>query len=351
MKAAVFEEPRKITMKKYDVPEIGDYELLIRVAYCGICGTDVHVYQGKLPFVKYPIIPGHEFSGTIVKVGLKVENYSLGDKVAINPNLSCKDRRYIPEESCFYCKRDRPHFCKHWEAIGVTKPGAFAEYVTCPATSAFKIPDNISLKAGAMMEPLACCLHGLKKMNLSQGNTVLILGTGPIGLLMIALLKSLYNAEIIASDPWKYRRDMAGKLGAKFLVDPREESLQEIVTEKTDGHGVDIAVECVGSAKIMKSGLNLLNRGGRMLLFGVAPPVETININLFDYYNRELTVIGSFTNPHENMEALNLVQKRIIDPSRIISHEYSLEKLANGIKLIESGIQSQQEICKIVIKV
>ncbi|MHA2363080.1 MAG: zinc-dependent alcohol dehydrogenase family protein [Candidatus Hodarchaeales archaeon] len=354
-KVALFEEPYNINIREHDVPTLGKKEILVKVAYCGICGTDLHIYEGNVPFVKYPIVPGHEFSGTIVKKGSKVENYNIGDNIAVNPNLSCKDKGFNSQQYCFYCRKNRPHFCENWEAIGVTRSGAFAEYVIVPYTSVFKIPEKVSLKEGAMMEPIACCLHGIKQMNISPEDTVLIIGAGPIGLLMTSLVKSLYQSQkIIISEPMESRRDLARKFGADILIDPSKESLNQVVLAETNGQGVDISLECVGNAVLAKEAIQLLNKGGQSLIFGVAKPQDKIDLNLFDMYSNEISLYSSFTNPYENEEALKIIENKLITILELISHELPLEKIGYGIKLLtinESLKKTKEEVNKIMIRI
>ncbi|MFX0207250.1 MAG: zinc-dependent alcohol dehydrogenase family protein [Candidatus Hodarchaeota archaeon] len=336
MKAAIFEQPGIVNVCERKIPKLGDYDLLVKIYFCGVCGTDLHIYEGQVPFVKYPIIGGHEFSGKITNIGPKVKEFSIGDKIAVNPNLSCKDKGLGEDDYCYYCKKNRPHFCTNWHALGVTQNGGFAEYVVCPSTSAVKVPKEISLKNALFMEPIACCIHGLNRLNIQATDTILVLGAGPIGLLMVSLIKSLYRSKVIVSEPNSSRRILASNLGADIVIDPSENSLTEIVYDETEKQGVDISIEAVGSSRTAKDAIELLNRGGKSLIFGVSPPEETVQIKLFELYNKEISLFGSFTNPHENHEALELLSNNIIDPSKIISHEFSIENLEKGLLLMRN---------------
>jgi threonine dehydrogenase-like Zn-dependent dehydrogenase len=334
MRIAEIEEPRKISIKERTVKKsLQKNEILISVAFCGICGTDRHIYEGGVPFVKYPIVPGHEFSGTVVEIGSNVKKLSIGDRVAVNPNLSCKDKEFSSLEYCYYCKKHRPHFCTNWEAIGVTKPGAFAEYVITPDSSAFKIPAGVSLKEGALMEPIACCLHGINKLNISSEDTILIIGAGPIGLLMVGLIKSLFGSTIIVSEVLESRLNLAKNLGANYTVNPTRTLLEEFINDLTDGFGLDISIECVGSLKSAEDAVKYLNRGGKALLFGVTN--EHLNLDLFQVYSKEIAIFGSFTNPNENKKSLQILKDKLFQPLDLISHEFPLEKLEYGLRLMD----------------
>ncbi|MFX0087293.1 MAG: zinc-dependent alcohol dehydrogenase family protein [Candidatus Hodarchaeota archaeon] len=344
MKAMQFENPFTVKLREIKISELGKNDLLIKVGYTGICGTDLHIYEGKNPFVKFPIIPGHEFSGTITAVGSSVMNFVQGENVSINPNLSCIDLGLKEENYCFYCKRVRPHFCKNWKAIGVTVNGAFAEYVVCPSTSAYRIPENVSLKEAVFMEPIACCLHGIYKLKITSGSIVLIIGAGPIGLLMVSLIKSLYNSHIIVIEPRISRRNLAKLFGANLIIDPINESLNEVIETETEGNGVDFAIEAVGSRVTSYIALEFLNKGGKALIFGVSKPMETIVLNLFELYNKEISLIGSFTNPYENNDAMKILQNKSINISKLISHELPLEKLEEGLQLLKRGLDNAIKI-------
>lgn len=348
MKAIQFDSPFNIKMKEYNIPTLGKYSLLVKVAYCGICGTDMHIYEGKVPFVKYPIIPGHEFSGTIKAVGSKVTGYSIGEEVAINPNLSCKDHGYNPHDYCYYCKKNRPHFCINWEAIGVTMNGGFSEFVVCPNTSAFKVPKEVSLKEAALMEPIACCLHGLQHIKIRSENTVLVIGAGPIGLMMVSLIKAFYKSKIIVSEPHPSRRNLAIQFGADIAIDSNNEVLKNVIKKETNNYGVDVSIEAVGGTKTALEAIGCLNRGGKALLFGVSMPEDTINLNLFELYSKELSLFGSFTNPHENDQALEILKNKLMNASELISHIFPIWKLEEGLKLMKN---KAKDVKKILIQI
>ncbi|MHA2388182.1 MAG: zinc-dependent alcohol dehydrogenase family protein [Candidatus Hodarchaeales archaeon] len=339
---ALFVEPKNISLQTIDIPEIKETDILVKTAYCGLCGTDIHLFDGNIPFVNYPIVPGHEFSGEIIKIGSKVRNdLQIGDRVAVDPNLSCKD---FQKKKCYYCMKDRKHFCLAWEAIGVTLNGAFAEYVICPSTVAFKIPENVSLRAAAFMEPLACCLHGLNKLEITQSDVVFIIGGGPIGLLMLSVLKGTTSCKTIVSEPINSRRNLAKKLGADVIINPLNDDVFPILKSETFDAGVDIAIECVGSIATANQALDSLNKGGKALVFGVADPLSTINLDIHRLYSNEISIFGSFTNPKTNMKALDLLSKEILTPIPLISHEIQTNKIEETISLVKSHADNMNKI-------
>ncbi len=342
---ALFVEPEKVSLQTIDIPKIKETEILVKTGYCGLCGTDIHLFDGKVPFAKYPLVPGHEFSGEIVKVGSKLRNdLQIGDRVAINPNLSCND---LQRDSCYYCEKNRNHFCQSWEAIGVTRNGAFAEYVICPSTVAYKIPENVSLKSAAFMEPLACCLHGLNKIDITESDVIYIIGGGPIGLLMLSVIKATTQCKTLVSEPVKSRRKLAEKIGADIILDPFEEDVFPTLKTETQGQGVDVAIECVGSKLTAKQAIDSLNKGGKALIFGVADPLSTINLDIHRLYANEISLFGSFTNPDTNLMALNLLSDQTITPTSLISHEFQLTSIEKAISLAKSQLD---DVNKVLIK-
>ncbi|PWI48928.1 alcohol dehydrogenase [Candidatus Heimdallarchaeota archaeon B3_Heim] len=339
---ALFTEPKSINLQTIDIPKIKESEILVKTAYCGLCGTDIHLYDGKVPFANYPLVPGHEFSGEIIKVGSKVKNdLKIGDRVAINPNLSCYD---LQKKLCYYCEKNRKHFCVAWEAIGVTLNGAFAEYVICPSTVAYKIPDNVSLKAAAFMEPLACCLHGLNNMTIMDSDVVFIIGCGPIGLLMLSVIKATTSCKVIVSEPVNSRRNLARKIGADVILNPLSDEIVPIINSETCDKGVDVAIECVGLSNTAKQAIGSLNKGGKALIFGVADPLSTIDLDIHRLYSNEISIFGSFTNPNTNMRALDLLSKDILTPIPIISHEFPIKRIEEAISLIKSHVDNVNKI-------
>ncbi|MFX1538886.1 MAG: zinc-binding dehydrogenase, partial [Promethearchaeota archaeon] len=255
-----------------------------------------------------------------------------------------KDHGYSFDEYCYYCKKNRPHFCINWEAIGVTRNGGFSEFVVCPSTSAYKVPHNVSLSEAAFVEPIACCLHGLQKVNINSENTVLVIGAGPIGLLMVSLIKSLYCAKIIVSEPNHSRRRLATQLGADITVDPTDEVLEDVVKRETENFGVDVSIEAVGLTKTSLEAIKCLNKCGKALLFGVSKHGDTIKLNLFELYSKELSLYGSFTNPYENDKALKILENKAIPVSTLISHTLPIDKLEEGLNLIKNKTLDAKKI-------
>jgi len=335
MLAAKFLGRRDLRIDDYPVPEIGNNELLVRVATCGICGTDIHIYEGEVPLAKLPVIPGHEFCGRIEKVGSAVTDIAVGDTVVIEPNLFCGQ--------CHYCRTGKKHFCVNWAAVGVTRDGGFAEFAAVPRQAVYRMPENLSFKKGAFFEPVACVLHGIERAGVLPGDSVVLCGAGSIGLLFIQLLKRVGAGQVIVSDVDPVKLEVARELGADAAVNPAEADLKTAVMERTDGFGAEIAVDASGSPEAISALFEIVQHTGSILLFGVSPENAQIKVRPFDIYRRELAIVGSFTNPYTNEAAVNLLNDVEVD--RIVTHRIHLENL------LEDGIDAIREKRAGVIKV
>jgi len=325
--AARFVSKHDVRIGELPVPDVQHDELLIRVARCGICGTDIHVYEGEVPLATMPVIAGHEFCGTVEKVGASVTDVAAGDRVAVEPNLFCGQ--------CHYCRSKKKHFCVNWAGIGLTRDGGFAEFTTVPRQAAYVMPESLSFKKGAFFEPAACVLHGIERVDVVPGESAVVCGAGSIGLLFVQLLKLAGAAQVIVSDPDGGKLETARQMGADLTVNPTESDLKCAVMERTGGFGADIAVDASGSPEAIGSLFELSQHTGKILLFGVAPENAYIKVSPFEIYRKELTIVGSFTNPYTNEAAMNLLADLDVEP--IVTQEIPLESL------VEDGIEAIRE--------
>ncbi len=299
-----------------EVPTIGDRDVLIRVGACGICGTDIHFFKGEWE-VKTPLVLGHEFSGTIAKVGAKATNVKAGDRVVAEPNIVCG--------KCKYCRMsERNFFCENLRATGVTIDGAFAEYVTVPEQNVYTISGKLSLEEAALVEPLACIVRGLDNLRIPIGSSVAIVGAGPIGLLMTQLVKHYGASKIFAIDPVEERLKLAKDLGADIIIDPDSQNPKDIIGENTEGLGTDISIECVGSSSAIETALTVLRKAGKLLIFGVAPEHDMWHVKPFTLYNKEVSIFTSYRSPYTFQRAVELASSESLRLKPIISHVYDL---------------------------
>ncbi len=324
MKAAFIDKPHSLNIIDRDIPSFSSREALIKVHACGVCGTDLHIYEGVMPWAKLPLIPGHEFSGVVVDVGKYVDSVSIGDVVVVDPNITCG--------LCRYCRSAKRNLCPNIESIGVTRDGGFAEYVVAPISQLYRVPSGLSLDEAAFTEPVACCLHGITRLSIKPGEDVLIVGAGPIGLVHLQLAKRTGAGRVIVAEVNDMRLKLAEKLGADLTVNPSEGGTVETVKGFLKGKGVEAAIDAAGGSTPLTLALSCLEPGGRLLVFGVASENDTWTIKPYDIYKRELTIIGSFINPYEMDSALNLLASGAIDVKPLISHVIKLEDLEKALK-------------------
>lgn len=325
MKAGCIDNPFSFKVLDIPQPRLSPDDILVKVKSCGVCGTDIHIYEGEAGMAKYPVIPGHEFSGIVAEVGREASQYiSVGDRVVIDPNVTCGH--------CFYCRSGRRHFCDRWSPIGVIRNGAFAEYVAAPSTQAYRIPETLSFEEAVFTEPLSCCIHGWKRINPKPGFSTVIIGGGPIGLLHLQIAKRLGSTLVIVSEPINIKRQLAERLGADVVVNPTKEDLLNVVKSETDGQGADVVVEAVGDAKLVEEAFNVAGFGAKILVFGVASEKEIARVSPYQVYRKELTILGSFINPYTMDEALRLLASHTIEVKPLITHKISLKEAEKALK-------------------
>lgn len=327
MRAVVIEKPGEAGIKTVPVPPVGDFDVRIKVKACGICGTDVHVFRGEY-LGGYPIIPGHEYSGVIEEVGKNVTRLKAGDHVAIEPNICC--------DNCVSCLNNRQNFCEHWQGVGTILNGGFAEYSVLPEKAVFAI-GNIPFLAGSFMEPLSCVLHGVQRARIRMADRVLVLGAGPIGILLSMAIQLQGASEITQVDRNSARLALAKKYGAAKTFT----SLDEL-----EQNGYDVVVDASGSKFLMESAINFVRKGGTILLFGVPPRNVKLEIPAFTFFEKGLHILTSFTSARNSLQAIQLLETGKMDVSGLISHQLPLEGFVKGVETVEKGIEN---VMKVVI--
>lgn len=327
MKAIVFQEVNHMTLETVPIPEPGSGEVLIRVKACGICGTDPHILHGVWPG-GFPLIPGHEASGEVVKLGPEVKKLKLGDRITVDPNVGCG--------YCEYCQRGIVHMCKNQKPFGVFSPGGFAEYAVIRETHAFLLPDTMTYEEGAMVEPLACCLRGAQMSRYQVGDSVLIHGAGAIGNMNMQLARISGASTIIISDPIENRRKLALELGADVALDPTKQDVYAEV-RKILPDGPDVIMDCAGKAKIVEDAIPQVRRGGIVVIFGISPPDDYARINPAYINDNEITICGSYNNPYTHAPSIKAIAGGRVKVAPLISHRYSLEEYAEAFAMFGSA--------------
>lgn len=312
MRAVVVPAPGTWSLEEVPVPRPGPGELLVEVKAAGICGTDLHILAGHFPPAPYPLIPGHEFAGTVAETGPGVTGVAAGDRVAIDPSLFCGQ--------CRYCQAGRGNLCARWGAIGDTVNGAFAEYVLVPAKTAHTLPADLSFAAGALVEPTSCVVHGLHRLAMRPGSDLLIIGAGTIGLLLLQAAKQSGGTVIDVVETNESRLQRATAFGANHVAT----AASELVAQR--GRGYEYIIDATGAPAAVQSALAALDRGGTLLIFGVAPEDGQVKVFPFTVYNDEHTILGSMAILNSFGPALALLTAGVIDPDRMVTHRFALEE-------------------------
>lgn len=327
MLAAVFEGEGKLTLKQVPIPKVEKgSDVIVKVKAASICGSDVRILAVPPEHpANLNTILGHEFSAEVVGVGDDVTNVKVGDFVVVAPNIRCG--------TCRYCRIGHANMCENFTTIGVYIDGAFAEYVKAPAEAVYKISDEVSPEQAVFVEPLSCIVNAANKARVLPGETVVVLGAGPIGLQFTQLVKASGARKLIVSEISAYRRDFAHRSGATVVVDPTAEDLEEIVRRETD-LGADVVIDAVGT--LLKSALKLVRKGGRIVLFGVNEGFSD-EIRPFEITHNDVIVIGSFIDNLTFLPAIRIVEGRILDLETLITHRFPLSEIHRGIQLMREG--------------
>lgn len=337
MKAGQMNAICEVTTVEVPIPEISPDEVLIKVHNAGICGTDVHILKGEY-FSQFPLVPGHEFSGEIAAVGANVTRFKVGDRVTADPNIPCN--------RCENCQRGEANQCQHLAVIGVTRNGAFAEYVNAHEGVVFPIGD-IPYDIAALIEPLACVVWGLKMVEVQPGDTALVLGAGPMGCMLAQAVRAAGASKVVITDVAPARLELAASLGVSETVLADEH--QERRLKAIEPHGFDIVTDATGIPKVLESAFDYVRARGKVWVFGVAPIGAKAQFVPFDIFRKDIKVIGSFAVNRTFIEAIHMIENGVVNVAPLISHKLSLDDFAAGLDLAQndpSRIKIQYEIAQ-----
>jgi L-iditol 2-dehydrogenase len=346
MRAGVYRGKGQVVVETLPIPEIGEGELLFRVAACGICGTDIKkIHHG---FVAAPQVLGHELAGTVVKVGRGVTKFKVGDRVVSFHHIPCGD--------CFYCEHKLFSQCAGYKKTGLTaglgdpNGGGFGEYVRAMPwiveRGMIALPDDVSFEEATFVEPVNTCLKAVRKARVAKGETVLVIGQGPIGMLLMILAK-YEGAEVYASDPMAGRRAASLKFGAKEVFDPTKQNLQQEMRERTGGRGADAVLVAVPSPALVPEALAIARPGGRVLLFAHNDPVMQLDFPAVAVGVEEKEILGSYSaSVDDQAESAALVFERRLPVRELISHRFPLERIAEALEL---AAHPAEDTLKVVI--
>ncbi|WP_010648207.1 zinc-binding dehydrogenase [Oceanobacillus massiliensis] len=311
-------------------PKAGKDQVKIEVKYAGICGSDIHTYEGHYK-VAAPVTLGHEFAGEIVELGEGVTEFSIGDRVTSETTF------YICGE-CEYCKSGDYNLCNHRKGLGTQQDGGFTKYLIARKESVHKLPENVDYQSASMTEPLACTHHAVSKTEINEGDIVVVIGPGPIGLLTAQVAKSRGATVIITGlTNDRIRLDKAKELGIDYTVNTQEEDIKELVNSLTDGYGADVVFECSGAVPAAKQGLDLLRKKGQYGQVGLFANAE-VPFDLEKIIQKEIRVVGSRSQKPADWEpSLALMNEGKVNAKALVTHEFDITKWDEAYQAIKSG--------------
>jgi len=336
MKAAKYKGKGKIVVEDVDIPEIDNNDVLIKSEIAGICGSDLHAASLGIFYDNVTI--GHEFAGTIEKIGSKVGELKKGDRVTVNPNKNmCMQ--------CYWCKKGEYNLCKNIlsEAIGVCKDGGFAEYVKVKASVVSKLPDNVTMEQGAFVEPLASALRAVRISNFIIGETAFVIGAGPIGLLIVECLKEAGARDIYVSEICKARRELAKKLGAIEVIDPRQKDVIEYFKQKEVSPR--FVYECSGSKDAINLAINVIKERGKITIVGIS--TEEVPFDTLKAILKEVDIKNSFAYVEEFDMSIDLLSRGFFNIESLITKILPLDKINQGF----DELRNPERAIKILIKI
>jgi threonine dehydrogenase-like Zn-dependent dehydrogenase len=335
MLAAVFEGKGKLNLKEVSVPEIKELdEVLLQVEAASICGTDMRILEVPPGHpATEGVILSHEYTGKVLEVGEAVTQFKKGERVVVDPNITCGN--------CSYCKMGIPNMCENMTTLGIFIDGGFTRYNVAPAKALHKISSDLLPELAVFTEPLSCVVSATQKLKIHPGEVVVVLGAGPIGLLFIQMFKASGAGKIIVSEISEYRVKFAYESGASRVVNPLEDNLEKIVKEETL-IGADAVVDAVGT--LFRSAMAIVRRGGLILLFGQNYQART-QVAQNDITKNELTVMGSFIARFTFPFAIKIIESKVLNLEKLISHRLPLEDIHKGIEAMRKG-----EAIKVIIR-
>ena len=325
MRAAIFDGPGTVRIGTVPDPTPRPEDIIVGIEACGICGTDLHIFAGDNPLARYPVVPGHEFAGTVIALGSEAgrTGITVGSRVAVDPNLPCG--------YCEQCRAGRQNLCLHYGAIGVSMNGALAECVAVPEVNAYVLPDTMTFTQAALIEPVSCAVHGMHSIDPKSGDTFLITGAGTMGLMLLQLAVRGGASRIAVVDMNAQRLIVAEELGAHRTYRTIEEALAD------EPSGFNCVIDATGVAIVIEQAFWAVKRGGKFMIFGVSPHEARISLSPFRIYNEEITIVGSMAVHNSFQGAIDLIEGGTISTRHLLSTPFILAEFPHALDVVRRG--------------
>ncbi|MHA6670182.1 zinc-dependent alcohol dehydrogenase family protein [Homoserinimonas sp. A447] len=328
MRAIVFEEAGTLSLVERPEPIAGFKEVVIEVAAVGVCGTDTHVFDGEFEGTVFPLVPGHEATGTVVSVGEGVSSVAVGDHVAVNPSTTCGE--------CEFCLNGKSNLCRNWNGLGVVaSDGASQERFVAPVANVFKLNPETDIYQAALIEPLACAIRAYDILPRKMGEHYLVYGAGTMGLLMAQLAPRAGAASVTIVDVNESRLEVARELGIENVY----QSANEAGRDKWD-----VVIDCTGNIRAIEDGLPRVKAGGTFQNFGVAPAEAFANYSPFRVYRDEINIVGTMAVLNSFGRAVEMFEAGAINPDPMISHSFTLDDYAAALEMFRKGTGRKLQI-------
>ncbi len=337
---AVVTSPGKLEFIQRTLPSLGPTDVLLRVKACSICGGDIHLYKGKHPLASLPMAIGHEISGEVMEIGGGASKISVGDRVAVEPVVTCGD--------CYFCLRGEYHLCQNIRYQYSAGQGGFTPYFVVPERWVHRLPDSISYEEGSLLEPLAVAVHAARKADLGLGRSAAIFGAGGIGLFLLQAVKAAGCGKVVISDLLEHRLKTALSLGASLAVNAGQEDPVERIFKETGGLGVDRSFEAVGLEKTFQQSAQVLKKGGICVLIGLFEDPLNVHFPVNLFVQREIQIRGCRGYCWDFQAGLELIRAGQVQLKPLISHQLPLSDLPKAFDIL---LDPQSKAIKVVIQV
>lgn len=335
MLQAVMTEPGVIEFNEVDVPDINKTQVLLKVKKIGICGSDIHVFHGKHPYTSYPVVQGHEVSCEIVKLGLDVKEYKVGDRVTVQPQVTCG--------KCYSCLNGNYHICDDLKVMGFQTTGLASEYFAVDYKKLVKLPDDLSFDYGAMVEPLAVAVHAINRGGDVKEKNILVMGAGPIGNLVAQTANALGAKKTMIVDISEYRLELAKKCGIQYCVNLNNDDLSKEIIKHFGNDKADLILECVGVNATMTEAIENARKGTSIIVVGVFGDLAYIDLGLVQ--DRELKLIGTLMYKEEDYKkAIKLLEQKLVNLELLITKTFKFSEYLKAYNYIEKNKDKSMKI-------